>query len=120
MSAPGYYTLKGGSDTAHVLGAAEGGTVGRGQPDLGSDWHKASARELWAVCFSSKSDLKPSLEVRVCPAKAAWGGEAGSPSTSVLLVLIAELITESAVLAGGQDGPFDFFISSPSFKRIKL
>lgn len=37
-------------------------------------------------------------------------GEAGSSSTSVLLVLITELITQSAVLQGCQDGSFRFVL----------
>lgn len=80
----------------------QGGTVGTGQPELGSDWHK-----------------EPSLEVRLCPARPQWGGEAAHQA---LLLLIAGLITESAVLAGCQDGSFGFFFvfSSPSFNRIKL
>lgn len=46
--------------------------------------------------------------MRVCPARAEWGGRAGSPSTSALLVLIAALITEPAVPAGCQDGSVGF------------
>lgn len=45
-----FMALKGDRSTAHPLGEAEGGTVGTGQPDLGRDWHKASAEgTVWAL-----------------------------------------------------------------------
>lgn len=42
------------------------------------------------------------------PCKGSAGSGAGSPSIPALLVLIAELITESPVPAACQDGPFAF------------